>query len=486
MFAPQLPAQQLLQHATELHRRGNYPAAVEVYRQLLRSFPTNPEILDKLGSALTGMGNLEEGRRHLERAIQLAPTQPIIHHDLHLTYRREGKFAKAEECLDRALKLAPRHPIYTAAKCELYLVQNDLDRAVKTLEPVRRTASEHPAVALVLASFAPRIGAEREAADAIAVLLARGDLSQMVRTKLLFAQAYCLDFAGRHDDAWAAASAANLSIAASWDADAHSRSIDAAIEAWSAEAVKLTPSSSVDGTPLTLIVGMPRTGTSLVARMLAEIPEVANVGEPNDLLLAARDLQGDSSLGAPIFTRPASLTPARLNEHGGGYLDRLRASNPDAKHFVDRAPMNFLNLGLIAKMFPGAKVILCTRDRFDLGVASFMHLFAGNYPFMYDIERIGQFIRDSERIVANWRKVLDIPIHEVKFEEIVSRPEAVARAVTEFTGKPWNDGILEPARKWISTVTLPDGTMRDIVPDARVGIAKDYESHLDRLRDVLK
>ncbi|HMN95060.1 MAG TPA: sulfotransferase [Phycisphaerales bacterium] len=482
MFAPQLPAQQLLQHATELHRRGQFPAAVEVYRQLLRSFPTNPEILDKLGSALTGMGQVEEGRRHLERAIQLAPTQPIIHHDLAVTYRREGKFAKAEECLDRALKLAPRHPVYTAAKAELFLIQDDLDRAMKVLEPVRRSAAEHPAVALVFAAYAPRIGAEREAAEAIGVLLTRADLAPVIRLRLLFAQCYCLDYAGRFDDAWTAASAGNLAVAATWDADAHSRTIDASIEAWTPEAVRLSPSSSADGSRMTFVMGLPRCGTSLVARMLSQIPGVVNAGEPNELILAARDLQGDAASGTPIFTRPAALTAARLNERANAYLEQLGKIHPGEAHYVDRMPMNFLNLGLVAKLFPGAKFIVCGRDRLDLGVACYTHLFAANYPFMYEAERIGRFIRDAERLQRHWKAVVPAPIHEVAFEDLVARPEATARSIVEFVGKPWDERVLEPARKWIATVTLPDGSMRDIVPDGRVGIAADYEAHTAPLR----
>jgi tetratricopeptide (TPR) repeat protein len=486
MFAPQLPVQQLLAHATQLHRDGNFGAAADVYRQLLRSHPNDGDILDRLGTALTALGQVEEGRRHIERAIKIAPEKPVYHHDLHLTFKREGRMKEARESLQKALRLAPRQPAFTAALAELHLLESDFDGAMRVLEPLRGEAGNAPGVALVLASLAPRYGFEKEVAIALRQLLGRSDLIQANRVKAQFALAYVLDYAGDHDGAWDAARTGNAIRGTNWNRQTHTAAVDAAIAAWTPEVAAAVPKAQVDASFLTLIVGMPRCGSALVGQTLLTLSEGAFSAEMNDLMLAARDLQGIGVTGAPIFSKPHTLTQSGLTEKASTYLNRVRAARPEARMGSDRLPMNFLNLGLLAAMLPGVRVIHVKRDAMDCAVACYMSMFQANYPFMHDPTMLGAFMKDGRRLLDHWTRVLPgLPLLEIAYEDMLTKPEPSVRKIVEFVGVPWTDAALAPARQWVTTITLPDGSMRDLVPDSRVGVSKDYAKFTGAFADAM-
>lgn len=486
MFAPQLPTQQLLAHATQLHRDGNYGAAVDVYLQLLRTHPNDAGLLDRLGVALTAIGRIEEGRRSIERAIKFEPEQPQFHYDLHLTYKREGRMPQAKEALQKALKLAPRHPIFSAAMAELKLAESDFDGAMRQLEPVRGEAGMLAPVALVLANLAPRYGLEREVVADLRKILGRDDLPKPNRIAAQFALAYLLDYAGDFDGAWEAARTGNAIRGVVWNREAHTAAVDEAIAAWTPEAVARAPKAQVDASDLTLIVGMPRCGSSLVAQTLMALSEPAVVGEMNDLMVAARDLQEMGAIGAPILRKIDALKESALTEKASTYLNRMRSVRPGVRRLIDRLPLNFMNLGLIASMLPGARVIHLRREPMDCAVACYLSTFQANYPFLYDPTTLGAFMKDGQRLMDHWNRVLpSLPLLPVGFEDLMSRPEPTVRRIVEFVGGSWTEAALDPARKWVSTVTLPDGSMRDIVPDGRVGIARDYEGHTAPIRAAM-
>jgi len=487
MFVPpQMPLNQLVTHATQLHRSGNLSAASGVYRQILRQQPRNPEILGRLAQTLIGLGQVDEAQRSLEQAMKLAPKEPQFHHDMHLLHRRKGDFVKAHESVEKALRLAPRHPVYTASKAELHLTQTEYDKAMKVIEPVLGLANEHAAVAMVLASLSARFGRESEAIAALRSNAGNIEVGPVVRMRCSFALANLLDWTGDFAGAAAAAETANALNRREWDHAAHAKKVDRCIEVWTREFAGALPEASADASDLVLVVGMPRCGNLLVTRMLAALDATVSVGERNNVLNAAREMEGASSRGAPILLNTVGCTNSALTQRASAYLSEMRTAHPNAKRLIDRNAMNALNLGLASRMLPNVRVVHCTRDAADSAVSCWFAPFTANVPFMYEQTSLGGFQRDTDRLLAHWKAVLDLPIHEVRFEDLIAQPEAVARGLAEFVGAEWNDNALVPARHWVTTVTQPDGTMRDLYPDGRPGIAKDYEAHLPALMAALR
>jgi len=488
MFVPpQLPIQQLLNHAGQLQRSGNLSGAASVYRQVLRQQPRNAQVLGRLGQVLIGLGQVDEAKRTLDQAMKIAPKSPLLHHDMHLLHRRRGDLAKAHDSIDKALKLSPRQPVFTAAKAELFTAVGEFDRAMKTIEPVLATAPQFAPVAMMLAALSPRYGREPEAIAALRSIMSNEEVGPIVRMRAGFALTHVLDWSGDYAGAAAAAVSANRLAGGDWDVEEHRKKVDRTIETWTRDATAALPKSTADASDLVLVVGMPRCGNVLVTRILTAIDDTISVGERNNVLLAARDLEGSGTLrGAPMLFNFVTCTENALTEKATAYLEEMRTAHPQAKRLIDRNSMNMLGLGLASRMLPNVRVIHCKRDSGDSAVSCWFAPFNQGYPFMYDSEALGAFQRDVERLMSHWREALDTPIHEVAYEDLLARPEATAREIVEFVGGQWSDRALEPARTWVSTITQPDGTMRDIVPDGRPGLAKDYEELIPDLFAALR
>lgn len=468
----------LLTHALSLHRAGRFAQAVPVYQQLLKSNPGVPQVLDLLGTAQTSMGLIEEGRRNIEKAIKISPQTASFHHDLSIGYRREGKFARSQDCLDKALKLAPRHPVYTAAKAELAFMTGDFDRCMEVLQPVLSTAASAPPVAIMFGTVAPRVKREREAIEVLGRVLERTDLAPAQRTKALFTLGALHDGLDEFEPAFDAFRRGNELVGAKFDGDHHRNVIDATIKAWSAENLATLPTAQVDASGIVFIVGMPRSGTTLVEQILGASADVFPAGELDHMLRLARQMPGCAPDGFPLITSFAGLTADTLTKVGGAYLDAVRKLAPSAKLIIDKLPLNFLGLGFIQHALPGAKIIHCRRDPMDTCLSCYFQLFNGNLPFAYDLEKAGRFYVEYERLMDHWKAVLTLPILDVQYETMVQDQEGESRRIYEFVGLPWTDAALRFHESTRTALTSSNVQVRQPMYTRSVARWKNYERHL--------
>jgi hypothetical protein len=187
------------------------------------------------------------------------------------------------------------------------------------------------------------------------------------------------------------------------------------------------------------IVGMPRSGTTLAEQILASHPLVFGAGELEEMGAVPMELirrSGSSKLFPACIT---DLTPDIARAIAADHLAALRrhAGGAAVTRITDKNPYNFYMLGLIAVMFPGARVIHCRRDPLDTCLSCFFTNFNVDAPFARDLAHLGAFYRDYDRLMAHWRAVLPIPMMEVVYEETVADVEGVSRRMVDFLGLDW-------------------------------------------------
>jgi hypothetical protein len=188
------------------------------------------------------------------------------------------------------------------------------------------------------------------------------------------------------------------------------------------------------------VVGMPRSGTTLVEQILASHPAVFGAGELTDLPTLAAEL----GRHGPPFPDVVTVLPAdRLARLGEAYCQRLRACAPAARHVVDKLPANFQLIGLIRLALPGARVIHIERDPIDTCLSCFARLFTGPQLYAYDLTELGHYFRAYQSLMAHWRRVLPAGILlEVRYEDLVDDIEGNARRILAHCGLPWDPGCL--------------------------------------------
>ena len=198
-----------------------------------------------------------------------------------------------------------------------------------------------------------------------------------------------------------------------------------------------------DGGRPVFIVGMPRSGTTLTEQILASHPRAHGCGELPHVSLLARHLprMAGSSLGWPELTRQAQ--PDVVLAARARYLARARRHAPaDALRLVDKAPLNFFQLDLVARMFPEARVVWCRRDPRDVAVSIYAENFSLEESFATDMRAIGHFISVQHALMQHWLATSPLPIHTLDYERLVTDLEGEARKLVEFVGLPWDDACL--------------------------------------------
>jgi len=234
------------------------------------------------------------------------------------------------------------------------------------------------------------------------------------------------------------------------------------------------------------IFGMPRSGTTLVERILAAHPRVHAGGELPYMRRLVQDWP-DLMPGAAGY--PAGATDAKPVDWarlGRRYLAKTAALAADAPCVTDKNPFNFQHLGLISLILPGAKLIHCTRDPMDVCASNFIAYYSGGQAaFSYDFESLAEYHRLYEQLMAHWRAVLPIPVLEIPYERLVADQEGESRRLYAFCGLPWDGRALEFHAHAGAVGTASDTQVRQPVHARSIGRWRRYGPALVPLRNLL-
>lgn len=483
---PAFESARLLTEARRRYAAGDAAGAVALLEQLARTCPNDPQLLLMLGSARTALGRIDEARTALKAALRLRPDDAAVHYELAATCRREGRFEEAQRILDTALRLKPDDPTIVSAKAGCHFMTGEVDAARGLLQPLLDRGVRHPGVVMAFARLCPRLALEDEGVALLRQCLGQHDLPAIVRSDALFQMGDLLDRLGEYDAAFEAFREANTLRAARFDPAAFRRTMDDLIgRTWTAARLKQLPRSTLPSDRPVFIVGMPRSGTSLIEQILASHPKVHGAGELNDIPRLVHDWQGDLGGMISVLTDLEPLEQRAVDRAAREYLEHLDRLAPRARRVTDKMPLNFLHLGVIALLFPRARVIHCARDPLDTCLSCYMHNFAGNNPFVYDLEHLGRFHREYQRVMAHWKQVLDLAMLEVVYEDLVADQSAVSRRMIEFIGLEWNDACLRFHENKRVVLTLSHDQVRKPMNTASIGRYRHYERHLAPLRNAL-
>lgn len=238
-----------------------------------------------------------------------------------------------------------------------------------------------------------------------------------------------------------------------------------------------------DRTPI-FIVGMMRSGTSLVEQILASHPQVHGAGELTDLKQIIYYFDGELNPQAYPDQAP-DLTAEQVCARAQEYLTRLRARADSAARISDKMPGNFRYLGMVRLMFPHAKVIHCRRDPLDTCLSCYRLHFSGAHPYAYDLRELGDYYGSYARLMAHWHSVLPGYIHDIQYEALVTDQEKETRRLLEFCDLPWHPACLDFHKTERAVITASLSQVRSPLYRASLQKWKIYESHLEPLIEAL-
>ena len=473
---------------------ADYTRAINIFQQVLRARPNTPEVLYDLARCDMQMGRFADARRSLEIVKRSLPNVPDVHVQLARTFELERKFPEALAAIDEALRLAPGNLSAIARKATILDESGEKQAAYDLLIPHFNTAKPDPDIAFTLGRVARRVGKPDEARAAYEAVLPNPALSQIARSQVLYRLGALLDEQKDFDRAFALYTEANAARKANYNAADTTALVDRIISVWTKDAIASLPRASVTHKGMVFIVGMPRAGKTLVEQILASHPRVYGSGELSYMNQVVRQLNAvsgahtDASKRLPgemqSVTDIGVVTRANLDRVTREYIQHTTKGAASAAIVTDKFALNYFHLGLIQLMFPDARILHCSRHPFDTCLSCYFQSWTGSYHFSHDLRDLALFYKDYQRLMDHWKKTLDLPILDLKYEDLVENQEPRTRDMIDFLGLPWDDRCLRFYETNRSAQLVNQEQVRKPMYRSALARYKNYAKHIAPLQDA--
>jgi tetratricopeptide (TPR) repeat protein len=491
-MAPTVTIRDTMIEAVKLHQAGNLPQAEALYREVLRLDPNQGDALNLLGTIANQVGKPEAAIDFIRRAVAVQPSEPEFHGNLSAAYKAAGDLSAAIRHYREALRLNPNAVSHRVHLCDALLEQGSVDEALQLcLEALRldRNSALGWCILGELVGFGRHTFTDGDIRH-MQELLAAGRLDAHDASVIHFTLANYREKQGDCDEAFRHYRQANdlkrevyrLSNKA-FDRGQHLELIDGLIAVFTPEFFRRTRHYGADTELPVFVVGMVRSGTSLVEQILASHPQVFGAGELKEIDQLSATLP-ERLNAAPYPTCMDHIDPFTTKTVAYSYLQQLARTNGTAIRVVDKMPHNCLHLGLIAVLFPRTRIIHCRRDPMDVCASAYFQNFKW-LSYAASLEDIAFYHVQYERLMEHWRQVLPLPMHEVKYEEMVANQEAVSRDLVVFCGLDWDDRCLAFYQSPRAVQTASKLQVRQPIYTRSVARWKRFAVHLQPLRDAL-
>lgn len=466
----------------------DYDQAIEAFRKAATINPRDIESLTNLGTLYDQMGRADEAVPILEQAIA-AKAHPKTAMALGAAKRHVFDTPGALAAYQTALNLDPK---LTEAAVQVAAAQTELgafEEAAKSLKQALSVRSNHPGALAALLSLKTD-SADEHHITAAEALLNSGQLREDDESRLAFGLARAYERSGRYDEAFSSAQRANAILArrTSFNAADLAAELDRIKSVFTKERIQqLQDMGSTSNVPV-LIVGLPRTGTTLTEQILASHPEGEGAGELADLATIPQTLATACSSSYPECLQLDEAHLAQpLQTAADGYLKALTARFPAANRIADKFPFNFSQVGLFACLFPHGTIVHCHRDPRDVFLSCFMTEFnEGLQGFRTSQDNFIAYYQLYREMMDHWESVLPDRIGHVAYRDTVENFDTSVRELIAHTGLAWHGDCANFFKTQRSVRTPSRWQVRQPIYIGSLNKWRKYETHLQPLSSYIE
>jgi len=497
-------------------RLGQPERAVPMFERALSAEPGFVPVYGNLANSLMQLGRGEDAKRVVDRGLSLQPGQAIAnralgdlgyqvaeyskaevffrraldmepadfhsHVGLGMTLRRLGRLEEALACYERAIQQQPGHASIHLNRGNLLSEMGRIDESVESYREAIRLKPDYARAYQLLTGVRKQVSCDSEF-KAMEALYKKPGLPTEDRMHLAFGLGKACEDLEQYDKAFEFFRQGNknkrsltpYSIAEDVDYFGRLKST------FTADFFEQHQGLGSDDDRPFLILGMPRSGTSLVEQILASHPDVHGAGELADLQLVCKGAM------KTFPDQACALTSGVWQELANDYLHRLRTCDATAPHITDKMPQNFLYIGMLAVMLPRAKIIHCRRDPLDTCLSIFKTLFGSTgLQWSYDIEDLGRYYQLYLDLMAHWNRMLPGRIYELQYEDLVADPERQIRSLLDYCRIPFDPTCLTCHETKRGVQTASFAQVRQPIYRSSVQQWKRYQKQLQPLLSRLR
>lgn len=462
-----------------LWKLGRYREAVEQLRRAAGIQPTYADAQFNLGTLLRLTGQVAESEMPLRRAVKLNPKRDDAQVSLGVTLVMLGRLSDARECFEKALKITPRHAGAVTGLGKVASLEGRFEDAETFYKDALAVDANQPTALASLAELrkmTPSDSAWLKNAEKIAA----SGIAPLDEADLRFAIGKYWDDTGDFERAFRSYQRANelqKSLAERYDTEARVRFVDDTIRAYTREAITANEAGRSESVKPVFVVGMMRSGTSLVEQILSTHPAVHGAGELQFWNDAARKHE------ALVRNRlPGESLRKKLAQ---GYLSVLDGLSSSAQRVVDKSTYNSDHLGLIHSVLPNARMIYVRRDPIDTCLSCYFTQLSSAQNFTWDLADLAHYYREHQRLVEHWRSVLPAgTLLDVPYAELVDDQERWTRKILDFLGLEWDERCLDFHTAGRPVLTASFWQVRQKMYNRSVGRWRRYEKYIGPLREL--
>jgi tetratricopeptide (TPR) repeat protein len=461
--------------------QGKFAEAEKCFREALALDPDHAKAHNHLGVALDELGRHDEAEASFRRALTFKPDFAEAHLNLSHTLKTVGRTAEAEASLRRTLELAPQHAGALAAMGNLLYDQGQFAEAE---EWFRRALEINPKMPGPWSSLAHLRKMTADDADWLktAEEILHDKLTSEQESALRYSMGKFCDDTKDYDRAFTNYHRGNelkKTFGEAYDREANARKVDRLMGDYSAAWLnRIHPGAADSARPL-IIVGMPRSGTSLTEQIIASHPATFGAGELHFWGDVARRLDPTAAL--------SDLDEKLLRIVADECLQNLDRFSADALRVVDKMPGNFYNVGLIHTVFPNARILHTQRNPIDNCLSIYFQNFNTGHTYASDLDDLAHYYREYHRLMAHWRAVLPPEVFlDVPYEALVEDQEGWSRRIIEFIGLEWSDSCLNFHETERKVGTASNWQVRQKIYKSSKERWRNYEKHVGPLLELLE
>ena len=506
----------------DLLRAGKLAKAEQLARDFLKQHPADVSAIRILADIGIKLGQFDDARLLLERCLELAPDFLLARHNYAVTLVRQQRLEAAFAEAEKLLAMEPDNPNFLVLKGTILVRMGNHADALKIYE---RVLKDYPNQARAQMNYGHTLKTVGRLEDSIAAYRKCVELSpgigeaywslanlktfhfseadiELMRSQvttsggdpedqahIAFALGKALEDRGEYDESFHYYRRGNAIRSVNHRHNAKINVFNTArqIQTLDADFFEARRGVGCPAPDPIFIVGLPRSGSTLLEQILASHSQVEGTAELTDIITISRKLAGKSRKN-PAGKYPevlAELPPERFRELGESYLDTTRIQRGDSPFFIDKMPNNFQHIGLIHLILPNAKIIDARRHPMACCFSGYKQLFARGQAFTYSLDDIGRYYRDYVILMEHWDRVLPGRVHRVQYEEMVADTEKQIRALLDYCGLPFEDACLRFYETKRAIRTPSAEQVRQPIYTQGLEQWRHYEQHLGPLKEAL-
>lgn len=503
-------------YAALLQKMAKTEQAIEAYRQSIASNNQYPISQYNLADLLLLLGETDEALELFTNAVSLKPDyiealvgQGRCYHasNVHLyaievfkkaidinpsfqnayihiahTQISLAQFDDAIKSLNTAIELDPSNITAQCTLSEVYEKRGEYIKSEEIIRPLLSTHSDHKDVVIAYSSLCKKLDECDKAVELINQAAKNNLLPPLAKASLHFKAGKILDSMKKYDDAFGHFASANKEQSFNYDSNTSRRALENVTTLFSSDAIESLQKSSVDSKAPIFVVGMPRSGTTLVEQILASHPEVYGAGELPYMTTLSRRVAGDFFTGAESVHAFSNIEINYLNTLTSQYIQTTMEKVGNETFFTDKMPHNFQLIGIINILFPESRIINCTRNPIDNCLSINFSEFNSMHSYANDLANLAEYYTGYyQNLMTHWGVANRLPLYNIAYEDLVENQEAESRKLLEFCGLDWHDECLNFHKSNRDVATISYDQVRQPIYKRSVARWRNYEKHITPL-----